>query len=44
MATDPVCGMEVDERDRNTLVALVSGKKHFFCSSKCRDAFLSKKS
>ncbi len=40
MATDPVCGMEVDAKDTNTLTAVVSGKKHYFCSNECRDTFL----
>ncbi len=44
MATDPVCGMEVDEKNKSTVVAVVSGKKHFFCSNECRDEFLKKKS
>ena len=44
MATDPVCGMEVDEKDRNTLTAMVGGRKNFFCSNECRDEFLKSKS
>ena len=40
MATDPVCGMEVEEKDKGTLSAVVSGKKSYFCSNECRDAFL----
>lgn len=44
MVTDPVCGMEVDEKDSNTVTAVVSGKKHFFCSSECRDEFLKDRS
>ncbi len=43
MATDPVCGMEFDETDRSTLSAVVSGKKSYFCSNECRDAFLERK-
>ena len=43
MATDPVCGMEVDEKDNSTLTAVVSGKKNYFCSNECRNAFLEKK-
>lgn len=42
MPADPVCGMEVGEKDKSTLTAVVSGKKHFFCSNECRDAFLDK--
>ncbi|HUO24866.1 MAG TPA: YHS domain-containing protein [Candidatus Aquilonibacter sp.] len=38
MATDPVCGMEVDEKatDFQTLFA---GRKYFFCSEDCRKEF-----
>lgn len=43
MATDPTCGMEVDENDRSTLTAAVGGKKYFFCSNECRSSFLEKK-
>ncbi len=41
MATDPVCGMEVEES--STMVAVVNRKKYFFCSNECRNAFLEKK-
>lgn len=41
METDPVCGMEVDGKP--ALAALVGGKKHFFCSNECRNAFLKSK-
>ncbi len=40
MATDPVCGMDVDEK--SAVVALVNGKKNYFCSNECRDKFLGK--
>ncbi len=43
MATDPVCAMEVDETDGSTLSAVVGGKKSYFCSNECRDAFLERK-
>ena len=43
MATDPVCEMKVDETDKGTLTAVVSGKKHYFCSNECRDEFLKNK-
>lgn len=43
MATDPTCGMEVEEKNKNTLSAAVGGKKYFFCSNECRNAFLEKK-
>ena len=35
--------MEVDEHDSGTLVAVVGGKRHYFCSNECRDEFLKKK-
>lgn len=41
MATDPVCGMEVEEKD--ALTTVVGGKKSYFCSNECRAAFLEKK-
>ena len=43
MATDPVCGMEVDESSRDAIVAVVNRKKHYFCSDECRDEFLEKR-
>lgn len=43
MATDPTCGMEVNETDRGILSAAVGGKKYYFCSDECRNAFLEKK-
>ena len=43
MATDPVCGMEVDENSSDAIIAVVSGKKSYFCSNECREEFLSKK-
>jgi uncharacterized membrane protein YraQ (UPF0718 family) len=36
-ATDPVCGMTVD-RDK-ALTLEVAGRRHWFCSQHCRDAF-----
>ena len=38
---DPVCGMEVDPK---TAAAVVErdGEKFYFCSTHCRDAFVSK--
>jgi len=38
MATDPVCGMYVDEA-RSTLAAIVRGRKYYFCSETCRETF-----
>jgi len=38
MATDPVCGMEVDER-KSDYESTHAGKKFYFCSQECRDKF-----
>ncbi len=38
MATDPVCGMYVDEAT-STLTAVVRGRTYYFCSETCRDTF-----
>ena len=38
MATDPVCGMYVDEAT-STLTALVRGRKYYFCSETCLQTF-----
>jgi len=37
MATDPVCGMYVDERTH--LTAVVRGRKYYFCSETCLETF-----
>jgi len=37
MATDPVCGMYVDEGTQ--LTALVRGRRYYFCSHTCMEAF-----
>ncbi|HEV8360085.1 MAG TPA: hypothetical protein VGR28_06495 [Candidatus Thermoplasmatota archaeon] len=40
---DPVCGMAFPEEQAEALGAFVverAGKKHYLCSSTCRDAFL----
>src|SRR2546421_1331312 len=37
MATDPVCGMYVDEG--TTLTAVVRGRRYYFCSHTCMEAF-----
>lgn len=42
MAKDPVCGMEVDERD--ALSAERDGQTYYFCSADCRNKFLGEKS
>src|SRR3970282_2057297 len=38
MATDPVCGMYVDETT-STLTAVVRGRKSYFCSETCLETF-----
>lgn len=38
MATDPVCGMYVDERT-STLKAVVRGRTYWFCSQTCLETF-----
>ena len=38
MATDPVCGMQVDES--TALTAQRGDEKFYFCSEHCRDNFL----
>jgi len=38
MATDPVCGMYVDET-MSTLTAVVRGRKSYFCSETCLETF-----
>lgn len=43
MAIDPVCGMEIDEATAEDLGAEVvehGGRRYYFCSPYCRDAFL----
>ena len=37
MATDPVCGMYVDEGTH--LTALLRGRRYYFCSHTCMEAF-----
>ena len=37
MATDPVCGMYVDEGTH--LTAVVRGRRHYFCSETCLETF-----
>jgi YHS domain-containing protein len=39
MASDPVCGMEVDEESAATDGVQSSGVTYYFCSPKCRAAF-----
>ena len=38
MAMDPVCGIEVDERNLEFQTQF-AGKKYFFCSEDCRKEF-----
>ncbi|OGS48523.1 MAG: metal-transporting ATPase [Euryarchaeota archaeon RBG_16_68_13] len=38
MATDPVCGMYVDEAT-SVLTAIVRGRKYYFCSETCLETF-----
>jgi Cu+-exporting ATPase len=39
MATDPICGMTVDQQ--TALQCVVDGRTHYFCSDHCRQKFLS---
>ncbi len=41
MKRDPICGMEVDEK--NSLKSIKNGKLYYFCSQNCKDKFLGKK-
>lgn len=38
MATDPVCGMQVDERTAAGS-SVIEGRTHYFCSTGCREKF-----
>lgn len=38
MATDPVCGMQVDER-KAAGTAVFEGKTYYFCAVACKQAF-----
>ncbi len=38
MATDPVCGMQVDERSASHK-SEHQGKTHYFCSANCKTQF-----
>ena len=38
MATDPVCGMHVEEAS-TSLVTTKEGKKYYFCSTTCKLQF-----
>ncbi|HZY70355.1 MAG TPA: YHS domain-containing protein [Thermoplasmata archaeon] len=39
MATDPICGMKVDERNPATLRAEWGGQTYYFCAESCRATF-----
>ena len=41
MAKDPICGMNVNEKEAKEkgLVVTKAGKKYYFCSEKCKDEF-----
>ncbi|MBI2657220.1 YHS domain-containing protein [Candidatus Woesearchaeota archaeon] len=41
MATDPICGMEVDEKTAGYSL-LKKGKRHYFCSENCYKEFKSR--
>jgi P-type Cu+ transporter len=38
MTIDPVCGMEVDERETE-LQSQYAGKRYYFCSEECQTTF-----
>lgn len=38
MTTDPVCGVEIDEKTAEFQTQF-AGKKYFFCSQDCRKEF-----
>jgi Cu+-exporting ATPase len=38
MATDPVCGMEIDEKSAKAQTQF-AGKKYYFCSEDCQKKF-----
>lgn len=39
MATDPVCGMQVEE-DKAAATAEHEGKQYYFCSKGCQETFV----
>lgn len=39
MATDPVCGMTVDEK-KAAATATHEGKTYYFCAAACKDKFV----
>ncbi len=38
MATDPVCGMSVDEK-KAAASAVYAGQTYYFCSARCKATF-----
>ena len=38
MAKDPVCAMEIDER-QSAGTSVYDGRTYYFCSERCREAF-----
>jgi YHS domain-containing protein len=38
MATDPVCGMQVEEKNPE-FESQYAGKKYYFCSEECKQQF-----
>ena len=38
MATDPVCGMFVEEKPES-IQQIVDGRKYYFCSTQCLNEF-----
>ena len=38
MATDPVCGMKIDEATAEARTTY-KGKTYYFCSSECKETF-----
>lgn len=38
MATDPVCGMDVDEKEAK-ITSEYKGKTYYFCAPGCKSAF-----
>ncbi|HIJ97863.1 TPA: YHS domain-containing protein [archaeon] len=39
MALDPICKMEVPEKEKDTIKLAYKGKTIFFCSDSCKAAF-----
>jgi len=39
MTTDPVCGIDIDERRETEFQTKFAGRRYFFCSEECRKEF-----